>query len=152
MAQIPANDFSCSDSGKISTQFGNVLGNPILAETGALIAGEKMNQWYKDIVWSRTVKKESRGLDAFDFGEVQAVAPHYVKTEKGLFNKETFYLPRDLAEVFDGSTLWFRIAPERAEEFRRETPPTGVEYAKYSLDPFWAPLLESLSKRNQAFR
>jgi hypothetical protein len=100
-------------------------------------------------MWSQTIRKEAKGLDAFDLGEVQAVAPHYVKTEKGLFNKEIFYLPRDLAEVFDGSTLWFRIAQDQAEaEFRREAPPTAEEYAKYSLEPFWAPLLESLSKRD----
>jgi len=106
-----------------------------------------VNQRCRDIVWGQTIKKETRGLDAFDLGEVQAVAPHYVRTEKGLFNKETFYLPRDLAEVFDGSTLWFRIAPELAEEFRRDAPPTEEEYARYSLEPFWVPLRESLSKR-----
>ncbi len=79
------------------------------------------------------MKKEARGLDAFDLGEVHAVEPHYVKTQKGMLKRETFYLPRDLAEAFDGSTLWFRVAPGQAEaEFRRETPPTEEEYNKYS--------------------
>ncbi len=69
-------------------------------------------------LWSETIKKEARGLDAFDLGEVRAVRPKYVKTQKGVLRRETFYLPRELAEAFDGSTLWFRVAPEEAVEFK----------------------------------
>jgi hypothetical protein len=85
-----------------------------------------------DIVWSETIKKEARGIEDFDLGEVQAVEPHFVKTEKGVVKRETFYLPRVCAEAFDGSTLWFVVTSEHAEtEFRRDTPPTEEEYAKY---------------------
>jgi len=86
-----------------------------------------------NIMWSETVKKEARGFNAFDLGEVQAVEPHYVKTKKGALNRETFYIPRDLAEAFDGSTLWFSVTPAQAEtEFRRKRPPTEEEFARYS--------------------
>jgi hypothetical protein len=71
------------------------------------------------IVWSETIRKEARGMDAFDLGEVHAVERNYVKTKRGLFRKETFCLPRNLAEAFDGSILWFRVTPDQAEtEFR----------------------------------
>ncbi len=70
------------------------------------------------ILWSETIRKEARGLEAFDLGEVRAVGPDHVKTQKGVLRRETFYLPIELAEAFDGVTLWFRIAPEDAEEFK----------------------------------
>ena len=90
-------------------------------------------------MWSKAMKKEARGLEACDLGEVQAVEPHYVKTLRGRFLKrETFYLPRGLAEAFDGSTVWFRIEASEAEEFKRSAPPSEKEYAMYS--PFLARL------------
>ncbi len=92
------------------------------------------------IMWSETLKKEARGLDTLDLGEVQAVEPYYVKTERGVLKRETFYLPRDLAEAFDGSTLWFGITAAQAErEFRRDVPPTEEEYMKYCVaQPIWS--------------
>jgi hypothetical protein len=75
-----------------------------------------------EMMWSETIKKEARGLKALDLGEVQAVGPYRVKTERGLLKKETFYIPRDLAEAFDGSTLFFRIAPGEEVEFWRGLP------------------------------
>ncbi len=85
------------------------------------------------ILWSQTIRKEARGLEDFDLGEVHAIAPHYVKTKKGVVRRRTFYLPREMAEAFDGSTLWFRLAPEQAEEFRTVRPPTEEELARRYL-------------------
>jgi len=65
--------------------------------------------------------------------KVEAVEPHYVQTAKGLVQKEKFFLPRDLAVDFDGSTLWFNLEAGVEDRFRRATPPTEEEYAIYSV-------------------
>ena len=85
------------------------------------------------IVWSETWKKEVRGAEGCDLGEVQSIEHHYVKTQKGVLRRKMFYLPRDIAEGFDGSTLWFGLTRELAEEFRRTTPPSEREYVWWSI-------------------
>ena len=85
-----------------------------------------------EINWTEVVKKEARGIADADFGEVQEIGLHYIFTEKGLVNKEKFYLPTDLVAGFDGEKLMFNLSEEEAKEkFQRETFPSADEYAIY---------------------
>ena len=85
-----------------------------------------------EINWVEVVKKEARGIEDADFGEVQEIVLHYILTEKGLINKEKFYLPTDLVLGFDGEKLRFNISEEEAKEkFQMETAPSADEYAIY---------------------
>ena len=63
----------------------------------------------KNIDWDEVVKKEARGINDADFGEVQLTMGDAVITEKGITDKKRFYLPKYLVDKFDGHTLWFRI-------------------------------------------
>jgi hypothetical protein len=42
-----------------------------------------------------------------------------VITEKGIVDKDRFYLPKRLADKFDGHTLWFRITEDEANNTYR---------------------------------
>ena len=85
-----------------------------------------------EINWPYVVKKEARGSDNADFGEVQEIVLHYILTEKGIINKETFYLPTELVEEFDGEKLRFSISEQDAnEKFKRDSPPSAEEYTIY---------------------
>ena len=85
-----------------------------------------------EINWPYVVKKEARGSDNADFGEVQEIVLHYILTEKGIINKETFYLPTELVEEFDGDRLRFNISEQEAnEKFKRDSPPSAEEYTIY---------------------
>jgi hypothetical protein len=68
-----------------------------------------------EINWTEVLKKEARGIDEADFGEVQEISLHYILTERGLINKDKFYLPSDLVEGFDGDKLRFAISGNNAE-------------------------------------
>ncbi len=86
-----------------------------------------------EINWTEVLKKEARGIDEADFGEVQEIALYYILTERGVINKDKFYLPRDLVDRFDGDKLIFNISEEDAQEkFKRDTPPSTEEYAKFN--------------------
>ncbi len=83
-----------------------------------------------EINWPYVVKKEARGIDDADFGEVQEIVLHYILTEKGIISKEKFYLPTGLVEGFDGDKLRFNISEDDAiRKFKRDNPPSAEEYA-----------------------
>ena len=85
------------------------------------------------IAWDDVIKKEARGIsDDFDFGEVQEIGQNYVMTQKGIANKQKFYLPKYLVQGYDGDTLWFNATEDQARrDFMRDTPPQAQEYTRY---------------------
>ena len=74
----------------------------------------------KDIDWDVVVKKEARGINDADFGEVQLTIGDTVLTEKGITDKKRFYLPKKLVNRFDGRTLWFNINEDEAYNTYRD--------------------------------
>ena len=66
----------------------------------------------KNIDWDEVIKKEARGIDDADFGEVQLTTGDTVITEKGISDKKRFYLPKNLVDKFDGHTPWFSITED----------------------------------------
>ena len=75
-----------------------------------------------NIEWNDVLKKEARGIDDEDLGEVQEVQGKYVLVQKGLINKEKFYIPKDQAESYDGDVLRFRISQEDLNQYQHEPP------------------------------
>jgi hypothetical protein len=67
-----------------------------------------------NIDWDEVVKKEARRINDADFGEVQLKMGDTVITEKGIADKDRFYLPKNLVDKFDGHTLWFNITEDEA--------------------------------------
>ncbi len=63
-----------------------------------------------DIDWNDVIKKEARGINYEDLGEVQEVQSNYVLVQRGIINKEQFYLPKDQTESYDGMILKFRLS------------------------------------------
>ena len=67
-----------------------------------------------DIDWHDVIKKEARGLNDADLGEVQEVSNGLVLTQRGRVNKEIFSIPQTVVESYDGKVLRFRISEEEA--------------------------------------
>ena len=67
-----------------------------------------------DIPWNETIKKEARGIDDADFGEIQSVDPEYVITQKGIIEKEIFSFPTNLVQEYDGNRVIFEVTEEEA--------------------------------------
>ena len=66
------------------------------------------------------IKKEARGINDYDLGEVQAMEDEKLVTKKGVLDKDKFYLPKNLVEAYDGHNLRFRITKEEAQLYRRD--------------------------------
>jgi uncharacterized protein (TIGR02271 family) len=76
------------------------------------------------IDWDDVIKKEARGINDEDLGEIQEVTRDYVLIKKGIINKEKLYIPRDLATGYNGTILIFNITAEEAKnKFLRDSEP-----------------------------
>ena len=73
-----------------------------------------------ELYWDKVIKKEARGLDDYDLGEVEEVNNDTVITKKGVVDKDRFYLPRDKVSRFDGDKVWFEVTKDMAKGYRRD--------------------------------
>ena len=108
----------------ISTSFENVLAQ---GENGSLQDGNiGMSQDQTSEGESTTfnpeeiIKKEARGLGDADLGEVQEVTGEFIVTQKGTVDKDVFYIPKNLVDHFDGSTVFFTVTEEEAQQYKRD--------------------------------
>ena len=76
------------------------------------------------IDWNDVIKKEARGINDEDLGEVQLVEDNYVLVQKGIINKEKFYIPKDQAESYDGDVLKFKFSEQELSQYQDEPPST----------------------------
>jgi uncharacterized protein (TIGR02271 family) len=65
-----------------------------------------------DIDWNDVVKKEARGINDEDLGEVQEIGFNYIFVQKGLVSKEKFYIPFSEVDSYDGNVLRFKLSEE----------------------------------------
>jgi len=70
----------------------------------------------KDIDWNEVIKKEARGSNDLDLGEVQEVSNGLVLVQRGIGNKEIFSIPQYKVESYDGKVLRFAISEQEALE------------------------------------
>src|ERR671932_1327552 len=86
------------------------------------------------IDWSDVIKKEARSSNDEDLGEVQEVGENYVLVQRGLVNKDKFYIPKDQVESYDGDVLRFSISEEDAKSrFMGDYPPSSSSTANEGL-------------------
>ena len=78
---------------------------------------------FDEIPWNEIIKKEARGIDDADFGEVQDVNSEYVLTQKGIIDKESFSFPKKLVQDYDGDRVLFKVTEEEARNSYLQNPP-----------------------------
>ena len=66
------------------------------------------------------IKREAKGFENTDLGEVQEVSREYIITQKGTLHKEKFYIPKNLVDRFDGTTVYFKFTEEEAKQYKKD--------------------------------
>ena len=66
------------------------------------------------------LKKEAKGTGDADLGEVKEVSDEYVITEKGVIDKDRFYIPKSSIIHIDGQFVWFGITEKQALAYLKE--------------------------------
>ena len=74
-----------------------------------------------NIDWNDVIKKEARGINDEDLGEVQEIQDNYVLLQRGMIDKETFYIPKDQAESYDGNILKFKLSESDLSKYQDES-------------------------------
>jgi len=65
------------------------------------------------------IKKEARGLgEDADFGEVQEVGMEYLTTQKGILEKDKYYIPKNLVDRFEDGVVYFSVTNEEAKQYK----------------------------------
>jgi uncharacterized protein (TIGR02271 family) len=72
--------------------------------------------------WDEIIKKEARGIDDADFGEIQSVDPEYIITQKGIIDKVIFSFPTNLVQDYDGNRVIFKVTEEEARNSYMHSP------------------------------
>ena len=89
--------------------------------------------------WDEVIKKEARGRNDANLGEVLEIRDDIVITERGTLNKEKFYLPKSIPHGFNGHTLLFDITEKEVKDrFMNEpalTQGTGIQPTTFAAPP-----------------
>ncbi len=100
------------------------------------------------INWNDVIKREARGSNDEDFGEVQDISNGYVFVQKGMINKQKFFIPQEKAKSYDGDILRFSVSRDDAmDAYQGDDFPTLFQNRDQGLnlpqsDPVTIPLVE----------
>ncbi len=83
-------------------------------------------------LWKTLKGRNVSTSDGKDLGEIKEVSENYLHLEKGTIHKERLWIPKYVADVFDGKTLWLLLEEEelRGKYQYGKEPPLGDNYAR----------------------
>lgn len=82
------------------------------------------------VLWEQLKGKKVKSSDGKELGEIKEVSQNYFRLEKGRVSKEKFWVPKYIADVYDGKTLWLLVAGDEAtSKYLYGTEPAGDAYS-----------------------
>jgi len=96
------------------------------------MAADSSNKVGPSTLWKTLKGKDVKTSDGQDLGEIKEVSENYLLLEKGKVHKEKFWIPKYVADPFDGKTLWLLTGKDeiRGKYQYGKEPPPGEMYAK----------------------
>lgn len=95
------------------------------------------------VLWSVLEGKEVKTNDGKEIGEIKEFSQNYVRIEKGKIRKESFWLPKYIADAYDGETLWLLISEQEVlerykfgEKEDEKAPPQSTEQYSKEFESF----------------
>jgi hypothetical protein len=83
------------------------------------------------VLWGELKGKKVKSNDGKDLGDIDKISQNYIKLEKGTIKKEHFWVPKYLADAFDGKVLWFLTGEEETRaKFQYGEEPPVEQYEK----------------------
>jgi len=82
-------------------------------------------------VWKTLNGRNVKSNDGKDLGEIEKISKDYLLLQKGKVRKHRFWIPKYIADAFDGKTLWLLLSEEEVRgkyQYGKE-PPTGEKYS-----------------------
>ena len=93
------------------------------------------------VLWGQLKGKKVKTNDGKDLGDIDKISHNYIRLEKGTIKKEKFWVPKYLADAFDGKVLWLHTGEEetRAKFQHGEEPPVEQyerDFGSFKTSPY----------------
>jgi hypothetical protein len=83
------------------------------------------------ILWPMLKGKKVKSNDGKDVGEIKEVSQNFLRLEKGTVKKDKFWIPKYVADAYDGKVLWFLISEEEVlDKYRHGSEPPEDQYTR----------------------
>jgi hypothetical protein len=83
------------------------------------------------VLWGELKGTKVKSNDGKDLGDIDKISQNYIKLEKGTIKKEKFWVPKYLADAFDGKVLWLLNGEEEIRaKFQYGEEPSIEQYEK----------------------
>jgi hypothetical protein len=81
------------------------------------------------ILWELLKGKKVKTNDGQDVGEIKEVVQNYIHVEKGMVSKDKMWIPKYVADAYDGKVLWLVISSDDlAKGYSYTTQPSKEQY------------------------
>lgn len=68
------------------------------------------------ILWDEMKDKNVKSVDGEKLGKIEKISQNHIMVEEGMFKKKRFWIPKFLADVYDGKYLWLDIKKEEIQQ------------------------------------
>ena len=58
------------------------------------------------VLWSDLDNRKVKSNDGKKLGKIKKISQNHIRIEKGSIGKKSFWIPKNLADAFDGEYLW----------------------------------------------
>jgi hypothetical protein len=83
------------------------------------------------ILWATIKGNKVKSNDGKDLGEIKEVSQNFLRLEKGTVKKDKFWIPKYVADAYDGKVLWLLISEEEILcKYHHGSEPPGDQYAR----------------------
>ena len=83
------------------------------------------------VLWTMLKGKKVKSNDGKGVGEIKEVSQNFLRLEKGTVKKDKFWIPKYVADAFDGKVLWLLISEEEIlGKYHHGSEPPGDQYAR----------------------
>jgi hypothetical protein len=80
---------------------------------------------YPTVLWSEIKDKKVKSKDGKTLGRIEKISDNHFKIEKGAVRKKSFWIPKNVADAYDGKYVWLNSNEEQIHDkfFYGEEPP-----------------------------
>lgn len=66
-----------------------------------------------NMLWAELKGEKVKSNDGKQLGEIKEISQNHFRVKKGSINKKEFWIPKNLADAFDGKYLWLNDDEEK---------------------------------------
>jgi hypothetical protein len=81
------------------------------------------------ILWDEMKNKKVKSVDGKSLGKIEKISQNHIMIEEGLIKKKRFWIPKFVADVYDGKCVWLDIKQEEIKgRYYYDTEPASSQY------------------------